>query len=497
MAFSESVKHEVKVNSDFSCCICHEKDVHIHHIIPQAEGGPDTIENAAPLCPNCHDRFGGNPLKRKFIGETRDYWYEVCLKKYSASKMDLTEILKDYIKKEDVLKLIQSEIQTQDGSNKNNLSFLAKLRLKLNTRSSNLTKAKLSINNKNYEEAKHFLRLELEVNHSNFETWFYLGYLYGEEGNVTQMVECFNKSLTLNSTFELKIEEYKKYFWQTTFNKGVSLFNRAVKNSNVNSALELFTQAIEEFTNSTLCEQDSTMGYENIAACYLNMGKVDESIPVLEKLVSIGKPSFSFARLGQIFLMKGSSSMDSFYATKNAADSTKALEWYNKAITVLEKGRAKYPSDTEILLQLGNAYYSSNKLDVALESFKTLSEKNPEKKEIKYAYGVVLLKSKKYEQATLVLTEVVKIDPNNLDANYNLAAAYIQWGNDLREEAIKKESGDKAYLEKFKATIPYLQKYLEVKPGESRVWLSLGQVYANLGVNDKVEEAFKKSEQYE
>jgi 5-methylcytosine-specific restriction endonuclease McrA len=26
----------------------------VHHIIPLAEGGPDTVENAAALCPNCH-----------------------------------------------------------------------------------------------------------------------------------------------------------------------------------------------------------------------------------------------------------------------------------------------------------------------------------------------------------------------------------------------------------------------------------------------------------
>jgi cytochrome c-type biogenesis protein CcmH/NrfG len=79
---------------------------------------------------------------------------------------------------------------------------------------------------------------------------------------------------------------------------------------------------------------------------------------------------------------------------------------------------------------------------------------------------------------------------------YNLAAAYINWGNDLRDDAVKKESDDKAYLDKFKEAIPYLERYLTAKPNESRVWLSLGQVYANLGMKDKAEESFKKAEQY-
>jgi 5-methylcytosine-specific restriction protein A len=28
-----------------------------HHIIPRAEGGPDTIENVVALCPNCHRKM--------------------------------------------------------------------------------------------------------------------------------------------------------------------------------------------------------------------------------------------------------------------------------------------------------------------------------------------------------------------------------------------------------------------------------------------------------
>ena len=362
--------------------------------------------------------------------------------------------------------------------------------------SAELTGAKMYINQKQYEKAKETLLKEVEKNPKSDEGWFLLGGIYSEEGNIPEMLKAFDNSVAISKKFEPKIIDYKKYTWQTSFNKGVSFFNNAVKTTAPDSMKMFFEKAIDQFNNSIACEPDSSIGYENVAASYLNMGKTDESIPVLEKLVSMGKPSFSFARLGQIFLLKGANLMDSYYANKNAADSAKAIDWYNKAITVLEKGRSKFPSDPEILLQLGNAYYSSNKLDVAMESFKSLSEKNPTNKELKYAYGVVLLKSKKYDQATQVLAEVVKMDPENLDANYNLAATYISWGNELREVAIKKESDDKSYLEKFKAAVPHLQKYLELKPGESRVWISLGQVYANLGMKDKAEDAFKKAEQY-
>lgn len=60
----------------FRCCRCQSIGVEVHHIVPQHESGPDTFENAAPLCAKCHEDFGNNPAKRKEIRNMRDWWYE-------------------------------------------------------------------------------------------------------------------------------------------------------------------------------------------------------------------------------------------------------------------------------------------------------------------------------------------------------------------------------------------------------------------------------------
>lgn len=93
MAFSEKLKSEVRRKAHFACCLCKGMGVEVHHIISEAEGGLDTEDNAAPLCPTCHETYGGNPQKRKFIRETRDFWYEICDKRY-ASDADRIEELK-------------------------------------------------------------------------------------------------------------------------------------------------------------------------------------------------------------------------------------------------------------------------------------------------------------------------------------------------------------------------------------------------------------------
>ena len=82
MGFPESLKVEIRKRANFRCCWCRRPSdsytVEIHHIIPKSEGEDNTFDNAAPLCPNCHDTYGGNPQKRKQIRERRDDWYEKC-----------------------------------------------------------------------------------------------------------------------------------------------------------------------------------------------------------------------------------------------------------------------------------------------------------------------------------------------------------------------------------------------------------------------------------
>jgi 5-methylcytosine-specific restriction endonuclease McrA len=76
MAFSETLKLAVKKRAAFRCCRCQHIGIEVHHIFPESAGGPDTDNNAAPLCPSCHAEFGDNPLKRKEIKQMRDHWYD-------------------------------------------------------------------------------------------------------------------------------------------------------------------------------------------------------------------------------------------------------------------------------------------------------------------------------------------------------------------------------------------------------------------------------------
>ncbi|MCY3819252.1 MAG: HNH endonuclease signature motif containing protein [Gammaproteobacteria bacterium] len=80
--FSQKTKEQVRRRAWFACCLCKRisMSLEVHHIIPEEDDGPDTEDNAAPLCASCHRSFGGNRDLQARMREMRDHWYEECAK---------------------------------------------------------------------------------------------------------------------------------------------------------------------------------------------------------------------------------------------------------------------------------------------------------------------------------------------------------------------------------------------------------------------------------
>ena len=111
MAFSESLKVKIRQRSNMRCCICNTIGVEIHHIVPQFENGEDTEDNAAPLCPSCHETYGDNPKKRKFIRECRDNWFSICQKKFEFNNDFSSEFTKF---KEEIYSMFSPLLKTEE-----------------------------------------------------------------------------------------------------------------------------------------------------------------------------------------------------------------------------------------------------------------------------------------------------------------------------------------------------------------------------------------------
>ncbi|MFA3782958.1 tetratricopeptide repeat protein [Melioribacteraceae bacterium 4301-Me] len=362
--------------------------------------------------------------------------------------------------------------------------------------SPDITGAKLYISQKNYEKAKEALLREISKNPKSDEGYYLLGYVYGEEGDFTKMLNAFDSSLAISKKHEKDIQDQKRYYWAISFNRGVGYFNKATKTTAQDSVKLNYNKAAEAFNNAIMLEPDSSAAYKNLAYVYLNLGDYDSAISPLEKLIKLEKSADGYSLLGEIYNEKGSNLMNTFRTSKNAEDSIKAVEYYNKAITVLEEGRKFFPENADILRDVSNAYVGANRLEDAMKSFKAGVEKEPENKFYRYNYGVLLLNAKDFAGAEKQFKKAVEIDSNYTNAIYNLAVTYARWGADIREQAEAKDQQDESYKEKFKQALPWMEKYLKINPKEPAVWELLGKIYANLGMTEKSKEAFDNADKY-
>ena len=87
MPFSREIADEALVACARRCCICRKfcgTRMQLHHILQEADGGSDTLDNCIPLCLNCHEEVGSynpkHPIGRKFssdeLKQHRDVWFD-------------------------------------------------------------------------------------------------------------------------------------------------------------------------------------------------------------------------------------------------------------------------------------------------------------------------------------------------------------------------------------------------------------------------------------
>ena len=79
MPFPRHVRTEALERAHYTCVLCRRPGfLEVHHILAEATGGPDTIDNACALCAQCHADFGANPERRNALKEIRDWWWKHC-----------------------------------------------------------------------------------------------------------------------------------------------------------------------------------------------------------------------------------------------------------------------------------------------------------------------------------------------------------------------------------------------------------------------------------
>jgi tetratricopeptide (TPR) repeat protein len=359
--------------------------------------------------------------------------------------------------------------------------------------SSEMTSAKVYMNQKDYDKALKFLQAEVKKNPKNEEAYYWLGTISGEKQDYAAMLEAFNNANAAGTKYSKEMKLAKKKYWYDCFNKGYDYFKKASNAASKDTQAVMFEKSANSFKQAIVIEPDSVLAYKNLYLTLHNLGKTDEALVVLKKSLQIGNSVDDYAKLGEIYYSKGVEAKSDYARTKDAADSVKAYASFDEAISVLEKARKSYPQDGDILQLLSNSYVAANKLKVARQTFKEIVDADPNNKLYHVNYGVILQGSLEYAEAETQFKKAIEIDPEFAAAQYSLAITYIKWADALQKKADQGNAEDPNVKNKFRSALQILEPYVEKQKEDGNAWQALGIVYSHLSMLNEATAAFNKA----
>jgi tetratricopeptide (TPR) repeat protein len=174
-------------------------------------------------------------------------------------------------------------------------------------------------------------------------------------------------------------------------------------------------------------------------------------------------------------------------------------------LTTLQNARGDFPREQALIIEELNIYLVAGEFERAKENLMLAAEQDPTNEILWFSLGSVYDNLNMQDEAVEAYGKSLGIKPDYFDANYNLGALYfnkaVQMVNDANDmwkpRMSKDESAKQTEMEKggkamFSTALPYLEKALEVDPEDRETLRSLRDIYARVGLDDKMLEVSAK-----
>jgi len=323
------------------------------------------------------------------------------------------------------------------------------------------------------------------------KAWFYRGNIYLDIANSTdenfrkldpdplqKAYDSYQKAYTLDEKGEYKadIERYIPAVAESYYNYGVVQYN-----------LGNFKQAALDFEKAFVVGEsvgkvDTTAIYNAAVASTLaeeNQMAKDYYTRTLE--LDYNKPDI-YSSLAEIYKVEGDTAM---------------------ALKTVQEGRALFPEDFNLLIAETNIYLATDQKEKAMLNLEKALEIDKTNHTIFFAVGTIYDQLGDFEKAEKAYMNAIALNPDYFEANYNIGALYVNQAadiqtriNDLPLDAIKEYDEGKAKADELlNNSIPYLEKALELQPGDVNAMVSLKEIYTRLGMTEKLENINKLLEE--
>ncbi len=308
-------------------------------------------------------------------------------------------------------------------------------------------------------------------------TYRYLGYSYNNKGDFDQAIEAFRQAWSLGKDFEslkrmgriylLRADELKTKFESTNV-----------------EALDLSRKLSEIRRHTRREDVIQYIGQPDERKRGPRGTKIETWVYKAYNLeVTIDDTKVSATKYSKPFAPK----IDS-------TDYRRSMEQYAMAVNAFETARESDPKDKETLNLLLRVYIESERIGEATRTFQVAVDDEPDNKLNRYVLGVLYRTMGRYQEAIDQFMSAIRLDPEYVDAIFEVGATYYNWGVEILRDAEDRRETTTLHKEKFRSALPHMEKVSKLKADDLAVWETLGTIYAQLDRQDDAIAAFNKAD---
>ncbi|OJJ23219.1 hypothetical protein BKI52_02355 [marine bacterium AO1-C] len=367
-------------------------------------------------------------------------------------------------------------------------------------------------NSKKFDKAKQKIDecLDSEKLKAKSKMWYYRGLIYAgvaqnpttiygalKEANPDAMYlayDAFNKAMELEPKKRGYYKDSKKametVLYPLAVNEGVSLYQKKQKEGSLKAfelAQKLNPKAIVPFIYGGDVARELKMNDKYEASLQAISNFDASAFGVVVKKADLDKLTDADAKKARLMQEKAKYVAALVFLYRDTKQ-------YEKGVTAVDKALKDFPNDDKLRALQVELYVKTNKLDQAIKNLEGEIQKNPKAAENYVNLGIIYEKSGNAAKAEETYKRCLKVDPENFNANYNLAVLPFNQAANIIKEINKltlpeyNKRGKKMEAEavaNFKKSLPFFEKLEQKKPSDTNILRPLGQIYNFLSKNAK------------
>ncbi len=281
--------------------------------------------------------------------------------------------------------------------------------------STDMTSAKVYLQQKNYEKAEEMLLAAANNEPMNSEPSFLLATeIYARTKNWDKVSEYLSKSESIDEKFAAKIDLAREKYWVDNFNFGAKGYNALIKGEAKDEA-NLYESTVKSFLDCITLSPEKPEAYSTLAQVYLFKEEFDKGKEYM--VLSVEKNPQDITSLVNLGLV--------YFREKE----------YNEALIYMMRALEVDPSNLNAIKQIAFVYDAQGEKEKAAEAYLDAIEVDPNSTDLHYNLGVLYFQQEKWQDAAKSFIRVAEIAPTEVDGLFNAGLAFGRMKN--HEEAEK------------------------------------------------------------